>query len=258
MQIGAFGKIADYDRAHEAGFDYIELDLPEIADLSEEEYQAFKKHVEEVGFPASVGSRVLPVGEALIFKEGFDKEDWRDYFEKSCARSSGIGVKKVLFGNGKARALQKPEDADRGEIFLDFIKMLAEICLKNGQELVLEPLGPEYSNYINTLPQAVECLKKVNMPNFVTMIDLRHAVRGHEPYEDIVSCAEFIHHVHIDYPGTWPERYFPSVEDNFDYSPFFRALRDGHLDDQMTVEADVPDDWDAAFAKIKNVMAVYA
>ena len=34
MKIGGFGRIADYEKIKAAGFDYAELELPEIEELS--------------------------------------------------------------------------------------------------------------------------------------------------------------------------------------------------------------------------------
>ena len=36
MKLGGFGRIADYDAIRAAGFDYAELDLPELEELSDD------------------------------------------------------------------------------------------------------------------------------------------------------------------------------------------------------------------------------
>lgn len=99
------------------------------------------------------------------------------------------------------------------------MRMFAEIAGKYSIEVILEPLGPLYSNYINTLPEAVRIINEVNMPNLFTMADLRRFVGAKETFADIVTYVNYIWHIHIDYPNSYPERCFPKAEDDFDYSP---------------------------------------
>ena len=51
MRLGGFGRIADYDNIRQAGFDYAELDVPEIEALTENEFRIFCDKVHEIGFP---------------------------------------------------------------------------------------------------------------------------------------------------------------------------------------------------------------
>ena len=73
MKIGGFGKIKDYLPIAEAGYDFAELDVPEIADLSGEALDELKKSI-KIGVPIQIGSRLLPVAEPLFFEEGFKPE----------------------------------------------------------------------------------------------------------------------------------------------------------------------------------------
>ena len=85
------------------------------------------------------------------------------------------------------------------------MRMFAEIAGNYDVEVILEPLGPMYSNYINSLPEAVRIIREVGVPNLFTMADLRHLVWAKEPLTDIVSYSDYIHHIHIS--GTpLPER----------------------------------------------------
>ena len=120
--------------------------------------------------------------------------------------------------------------------------------------MILEPLGPDYSNYINTLPEAVRVIQAAENDNLFIMADLRHLYRGGEPYQDIVDCAPYLHHVHIDYPDTFPARPFPTPGDGFDYAPFLDAVKRAGYDDTLTIEADIPDDWKAAHDGLARVL----
>lgn len=255
MRLGGFGFIKDYDEIKKAGFDYAELDMPEIEELDGKEFDAFRQHVEEAEFPIPNGARILPITEPLFFRTDFKVTDLEPYLRSSCRKSGQLGIKQILFGNGKARQLLDEDSIKREDTFIQFLRMLCEIAGENGQDILIEPLGPKYSNYINTLSQAAEVIAKADMPNLFAMADLRHFVWSKEPFEDVVKYRELVHHVHIDYPTSYPERKYPNVKDDYDYAPFFDQLKG--CDGTLTIEADVPSDWMRAGADARELLKTY-
>lgn len=256
MKIGGFGHIKDYEKIQAAGFDYAELDLPEIEELSDEAFEAFCEKVKQVGFPVLSGSRALPIAEPWFFTEQFSLDAYKDYMVKACARAKKLGIQKIIIGNGKARWLLDETSIQKERNFIDLLSLFSSICEENGIEMILEPLGPDYSNYINTLPEAVRVVKEAGNKNLFIMADMRHMVRGGESYDHIAQCADYLHHFHIDNPETFPARPWPSAEDGFDYMPFLNAIQAVAPDGTLTVEADYPEDWRAAYEKAIKVLEV--
>lgn len=254
MKIGGFGRIIDYEKIKIAGFDYAELDLPEIEALTEEDFAALREKVAREQFPVLTASRALPIASPWFFTEQFSLETYQDYIIRACTRAKQLGVKKIILGNGKARWLLNEKSLQQEGNFIGLLRLFSHICADNGIELILEPLGPDYSNYINTLPEAVRVVKEAGNPNLFIMADLRHLYRGGEPYSDVVDCAAYLHHVHIDYPETFPARPFPTAEDGFDYNPFLDAVKQAGYDDTLTIEADIPSDWITAYRKAAEVL----
>lgn len=254
MKIGGFGHIADYEAIQAAGFDYAELDLPEIEALSDKDFEAFCEKVERVGFPVLTGARALPLAEPWFFTTDYDPNAWRAYMEHACERAARLGIKKIIIGNGKARWLMDEHSIEKEQNFIETLSAFASYAAANGIEMILEPLGPDYSNYINTLPEAVRVLKKAGNDNLFLMADLRHLYRGGEDYADIPACAAYLHHVHVDYPEVFPSRPFPRTGDGFDYAPFLAAVKAAGYDDTLTIEADIPNDWKAAHDEAMRVL----
>lgn len=256
MKLGGFGKITDYDLMRQAGFDYAELDVPEIEALPDGEFHAFCEKVQKAGFPVLTGSRALPVAEPWFFTEHFRAAEYEPYLKHACRRAGAgmLGMKKVILGNGKARWLPDETGIQKEDRFIDFMKMFAETAGEQGLEVILEPLGPIYSNYINTLPEAVRVIQKIQMPNLFTMADLRHMVWSKESFEDLSACAEYVHHIHIDYPLSYPQRPFPGPEDDYDYTEFLDALVRSGYQGTLTVEADIPEDWKKAYMDAAAVL----
>jgi sugar phosphate isomerase/epimerase len=257
MKLGGFGRIKDYEDIAKSGFDFAELDVPEIADLPENEFQAFLGKVKEIGFPVLTGSRALPLSDPWFFTDQYDKEKFRDFMDTACRRSAQLGIRKIILGNGKARYLLTEDSIKLENNFIETLRLYAEYADRYGIEMILEPLGPDYSNYLNTLPAAAEAVRKAGNPNLFIMADLRHLQLGNEPYEDIEKCARLVHHIHVDYPGTFPERYFPRTDDGFDYTPFLDEVKKIGYSDTLTIEADVPSDWKKAYADAYAVLNKY-
>ncbi len=242
IKLGGFGFIKDYDRIREAGYDYAELDMPEIEALDEKSFEAFRVHVKETGgFAGPTGARILPITQPTVFVPGFKETDLEQYIRSSCAKNAEIGIKTILFGNGKFRWLIEEDSLKREDIFVSFMRMMCEIAGENGQEVLIEPLGPKYSNYMNTVPEAARVVDLVNVSNLGIMADLRHFVWSGESFEDVSKYRDLVRHIHIDFPLSYPERRYPSVRDGYNYGPFLAQL-DGY-EGTLTIEADVPEDW---------------
>lgn len=254
MKLGGFGRMADYDKIRQAGFDYAELDVPELEALPEAQFRAFCDKVHEQGFPVLTGARALPIAEPWFFTDDFCAMDYKSYLEHACQRAKMLGMGKIIIGNGKARRLVDENSIKKEGRFIDFMRMFAEIAGNYGVEVILEPLGPMYSNYINTLPEAVRMIREVGMKNLFTMADLRHLIWAKEPLADIVTYVDDIHHLHMDYPTSYPERPFPSAEDDFDYTEFLDAVKKSGYQGTLTIEADIPKDWIRAYQDAADVL----
>lgn len=254
MKLGGFGRIADYDNIRKAGFDYAELDVPEIEALSEVEFHILCDKVHGTGFPVRTGARALPVSEPWFFTSHFCPAEYRDYLEHACQRAKILGMDRMILGNGRARMLIDGASIEKEHRFIGFMRMFAEIAGNYDVEVILEPLGPAYSNYINTLPEAVRMIHEVDMPNLFTMADLRHMYGAGEPFEDIVTYGKYVRHIHADCPITYPERYFPGIEDGFDYTEFLGAVKESGYQDTITIEADIPEDWKRAYRDAAEVL----
>ena len=253
MKIGGFGHLSDYAQIAAAGYDYAELDIPEIAALEEPELTALQAQISSK-IPVPIASRLLPAAEALFFRPDFNPESLADCLKTSCRKTAQLGVRAVILGNGKARSTLHSEDAQHDEVFIEALRLMARTAASYQQELILEPLGPRYSNYINTLEQAVSVIERAGEANIFTMADLRHMVGAGEDFADLKIFLPYIHHLHIDYPLSFPERRYPSLDDDYDYSGFLGAVSAAGFNGTITVEADVPADWQAAHAQITALL----
>ena len=61
MKLGGFGLMEHYTSMHAAGYDYAELDMPELEALGEEDFARFQDVVAATGLPVRTGARILPI-----------------------------------------------------------------------------------------------------------------------------------------------------------------------------------------------------
>lgn len=237
MKFGCFGLIRHIPLIEKAGFDAAELDFCEIAALSEEDFRQLSQQIKESSLDFSVFSGLIPLTERF-HSENFDRPFWLEHIRKGTERVSQLGASMIPFGAGKCRSI--PDGCtDRNAAKERIRSLVSDICgiLKPyGITLVIEPLGPANSNYINYLAEAVEFVSVLNLPNCKTMCDLRHMHKLGEDMGEIVKYRDFVLHAHIDYPKG-DQRFFPKKTDGFDYAPYFRALSKAGYDGILTIEA---------------------
>lgn len=258
MKLGGFGKLNDYEKIKNSGYDFAELDLPEITELDEESFEKLVMFIHESEYPVLTGARLFPLSEPYFFTKQYDAKRMQTYLKKCCTRAEKIGIKKIILGNGKARWFPEEKSREKEAVFANAVRIMAETAGAYELELIIEPLGPRYSNYMNTIPEAVDLIEKSKCKNVYTMADLRHMIAAGEPFQNIVDYKEMIHHIHIDYPLSFPERRYPDIKDDYNYKSFLDAVYRSGYDDTLTVEADIPENWKQAYHQAEACIRKYS
>ncbi|NLD88158.1 MAG: sugar phosphate isomerase/epimerase, partial [Clostridiales bacterium] len=130
----------------------------------------------------------------------------------------------VVFGSGGFRRM--PENLSRERVFelvSCFLVLLEGIARENSITVVIEPLNLSETNIINTTEEAMEYISALSLPNLCLLVDLYHFYRENEPMERVYEYGKYIKHVHIAEPT---KRGFMTLQDEYNYTPFFKALRD--------------------------------
>ncbi len=236
MRYGCFGFSHQIDLIKAAGFDSVELDFCEITDMEEDAFQSFSEKAKASGLGFEVFSGLVSLKERF-HTPGFNLDYWLERTRKGARRAKELGCYMIPFGAGKCRSI--PEGADpiaaRRRV-AEIVRAFSEVLAQEGILLVIEPLGPANSNFLNTLPEVDEFLKEVDHPNCSSMCDLRHMHKTGEPLFNLSDYHAIVKHAHIDYPRGF-DRYFPAPSDDYDYLPYFRALREANYQGLLTVEA---------------------
>lgn len=236
MKLGCFGSCTQLSSIKNAGFDCAELDFCELTDMDETAYEKFYTEAIHSGLRFDVFSGLLPLSERFHTPD-FNLDYWLTHTEKGAKRAAELGCTMIPFGAGKCRSIPPSCDFTAASVRVaDIVHSFSEILSKFHIELVIEPLGPANSNFLNTLPEVEHFLSQVNHSNCSSMCDLRHMYKSEEDLYNLTRYKTIVKHAHIDYPkGT--DRYFPLPGDDYDYLPYLQALKDSGYDKILTVEA---------------------
>ncbi|MCI8334695.1 MAG: sugar phosphate isomerase/epimerase [Lachnospiraceae bacterium] len=237
MKFGCFGFVNQLDDIVACGFDTAELDLCEIAAMDEKSFSKFYEKAMGSGLTFEVFSGLLPLS-VRIHGQDFDREKWLSHIDLASRRAALLGARMIPFGAGKCRSI--PEGcadvlAARRRT-AEFISSICGIFQKYGLDLVIEPLGPANSNFLNRVGETAVFAASLGKENCHTMCDLRHMHKTKDDFGTICENREEIRHAHIDYPRGDLRR-FPQENDGYDYGPYFEALLRSGYDGILTIEA---------------------
>ncbi len=224
MRLGCFGTVKDIEDISKSNFDYIELNLKELVFLPKEQFRVVQLRLAAAGLGADACSWVMPI-DADFTAPDLDFSTWRDYLKTGAERSASLGTVLWPLGSGKGRSF-KPEngiEAEQHERFSAFVASMAEVAQEFGIQIAIEPLGPGYSNYLQTIAQAVRFVQGMGVPGIGTMCDLRHMTASKDPLSEITAYKDWILHTHIDFPYG-DKRLFPRNADGYDYTDYFRQI----------------------------------
>ncbi|MGN6298992.1 MAG: TIM barrel protein [Ginsengibacter sp.] len=84
------------------------------------------------------------------------------------------------------------------ELFVEVARELCEYALPKKVTLILEPVNRYEIDFINTVNEGVDLLKKVGMPNMMLMPDLFHMnIEEKDISLELVKNVEFIKYIHF-------------------------------------------------------------
>ena len=167
-----------------------------------------------------------------------------EHLKRSVQRLADLGCRKLLWSDGRARVL--PEEGELSglkEQVLQFLFLLGEVAERHGMTVLVEPLGPRRTNFLNSMGEVGEFLPRVRRENLSSMISLRELEPIGLPPERLADHRHLIRYVQLENPQAREgARVCPRPSDGFDYRPFLRALKGMGYDGEIGL----PGDADAA------------
>jgi len=208
--------------------------------------------IRQVGLPVPASNLFLPAT-LKVTGPAIDRDQQLAYVRKAFARLQQIGITVVVFGSGGARLV--PDGFSKEQAFqqlVEFGRRIAPEARAHGITVAVEPLRPQETNIINSAAEGLDLVNAINDPNFQLMVDFYHLASVKEDPAIILRARDHIRHLHMANPEG---RIFPRTPTEYDYQPFFAALRTLGYSGRISVEAstkDLPGDAPPAIALLRS------
>jgi sugar phosphate isomerase/epimerase len=217
--------LSQADRAAADGFDFVQAEAGLVASLDDHEVARQRERMRTGGLPFAVCGVPLPE-DVRVTQQGFNLYAWTEHVRRTLRRMADLGCRKVAWSDGRARVLPvEGEVAVLKEQALQFLFMLCEAAEAYGITVLVEPLGPRRTNFLNSMIEIAEFLPRVGKDNLSSMLSLRELDAIGLPPPRLGEHRRLIGHVQMEQPRSAAgERRCPRPDDGHDYRPFVAAL----------------------------------
>ena len=155
------------------------------------------------------------------------------YVEKVFQRCKAAGVSRIIWGSGGSRRV--PDGFDHAKAKEQFISIAKKIAAKASQyniTLALENLNSTETNFITTVEEALDIVKKVDHKNLRLCVDIYHMRKEGESPSSILKAKNYIIYCEVaEKEGRTP----PGVQGD-DFRPYFTALKQVGYHDKISIE----------------------
>ena len=157
------------------------------------------------------------------------------YFEKLIDFCGDLGGTIMVFGSPKGRSTTAGQSvAEAKNRLAEGLSRVADHAHGRGVMILLESLGHEQTDVVNTLAEALEIINRVQHPAIQTMFDFHNTRDETDLFpvllEKYFSC---IHHVHVQ---EMDGRYLGSGRAAIDFAAAFQKLKDRNFAKWISVE----------------------
>jgi sugar phosphate isomerase/epimerase len=220
--------------ARAAGFEYMELAMQDVIDLSDQDFERTAARLGALGVPARGGYNIIPAELKTVGPE-IDTARQDQHLARVLGRAARLGLSFVVLNNGPSRRI--PEGFSREQAqqqFVDFSRRAAAAAAAHGIAVLLQPLRDSDTNFVTKIADAVAVVKAVRRPNYRLLVDYSFMTIQHEQPAALAAARGLIGQVWMANPNG---RGYPLGADQADYAGFFRALRQAGYRGGLSIHA---------------------
>ncbi len=230
MKFGVCRGLDDFESikiASEIGVDYYECGFGSLANYDDEKFNKCKNFLNENNLTCLVANGFLP-GELNVVGDSINYDALSEYLDKGFERAELLGVKKIVFGSGRARSFSEGYSLEKAREQLAFFlsEYVAPRAEKAGCIIVMEPLRFGETSMVHTVLDGIEIARMSGKKNVAGLADLYHVYGNNDSIEGIGDFEGELLHSHIAEPE---KRVYPSTKDSNEiisvYKKFFNALK---------------------------------
>lgn len=197
-----------FEYAAQLGYDGVEIAPYTLADsvteISLPRRKAIQRAAEKSGIEI-VGLHwllVKPEGLSINHPDEIIRIRTQEYMEALIHFCADIGGKLLIHGSPHQRTIQHEWDfKESWERARETFEACLETARKRNVIYCIEPLSRIFTNFINTVEEALRLVKEIRHPNFKMMFDCRHALAQENSVTEALIQAldsRMLCHVHIN------------------------------------------------------------
>ena len=182
----------------------------------------------------------------------------REYLDRAFPRAKELGVPVIILGSGNSRKI--PEGMTKEEAENLFCALLTDVispkCTEYGLVIGIEELNAKECNFINTCKEAMELIRRVNLPNIRLLVDFYHSIVGGDTVEELSSYGkDYIVHCHYGSPIN--ERMMPKAGvDEHLVKEYMEMQKAFGYEGAFSLEGKIPD-FEADITEALGIMSAY-
>jgi sugar phosphate isomerase/epimerase len=225
--------------------------------VGDDQFQTNVARIKNLRVPMYAFNIFIP-GELKVVGPDVNEQAVLEYVEKVFQRCRDAGVKRIIWGSGGSRRVPDGfEAAQAKQQFVSIAKKIAAMASRYNMTLALENLNSTETNFITTLADALDVIKKVDHKNLRLCVDVYHMLKEGESPASILEAKGYVIYCEVaEKEGRTP----PGVQGD-DFRPYFAALKKIGYDDKIMIECrweDVAKQGEMAFQKLKiQIQDVY-
>jgi len=166
--------------------------------------------------------------------EEIRRKTW-EYIGKLIDFCGDLGGPVMVFGSpqGRSTAGGLPL-AEATKYLIDGLRRVADHAANRQVKILIEPLGHNQTDVVNTMGEAVKLLHEIHHPAIQTMFDFHNTVDETELFHVIIAKHfRHIHHVHVQ---EMDGKYLGSGNGVKDYVQAFQKLKNMNYDQWVSLE----------------------
>ena len=157
------------------------------------------------------------------------------YVEKLIDFCGDLGGAVMVFGSPKGRGTAAGLSVGEAKNHLaEGLSRAADHAQRRGVKILLEALGRDQTDVVNSLAETVELLRRIDHPAIQTMFDFHNTLDETEPFPLLIEkYFSYIHHVHVQ---EMDGRHLGAGNAEQEFVPSFQMLKDLRFDKWISVE----------------------
>jgi sugar phosphate isomerase/epimerase len=227
----SYGDWAEFDRdlacMKQAGYDAVELQIPDPAQLDEQRLGESLAAVKYNLCAFQTGSTYATRGNCLCTADKTVRRrtvDLLKSFVDLATRWNSV----VVFGTLQGRLKDEPDRRAGSERIVEALREIGEQATQAGVVIAFEPVNHGEVGFHNTIAEASALVRRLNLPGVRLMIDTFHMnIEERDMLGPLAGVADILAHVHLSETnrdvlgaGHWPTKEFLRELDLLGYAGF--------------------------------------